>query len=197
VALIREPPSEIEASAVANLVDAAAFAGIPTPLRGKTMNRTNRVLAGSVVMLLLLLCVSVYTQVVAQRDKDGFLEGRNFKDGSVWVLTFVRTHSGQDLAYFNALSDLWRRQMDELKKEGVILSYKALQTNAARVEDHNVMLMVEYKDIRTWETNADRQAVIMQTIAREKPASAQILQDDKVREFFGNNMGREVIFRQP
>ena len=161
------------------------------------MNRTNRVLAGSVVMLLLLLCVSVYTQVVAQRDKDGFLEGRNFKDGSVWVLTFVRTHSGQDLAYFNALSDLWRRQMDELKKEGVILSYKALQTNAARVEDHNVMLMVEYKDIRTWETNSDRQAVIMQTIAREKPASAQILQDDKVREFFGNNMGREVIFRQP
>ena len=159
------------------------------------MNRTNRILAGSVVMLLLLLCVSVYTQVVAQRDKDGFLEGRNFRDGSVWVLTYVRTHSGQDLAYLNALSDLWRAQMEALKKEGVILSYKALQTNAARVEDHNVMLMVEYKDIRTWETNADKQAVIMQTIAREKVASSQILQDDKVREFFGNGMGREVIFR--
>ncbi|MCA1565789.1 MAG: hypothetical protein LC803_09160 [Acidobacteria bacterium] len=159
------------------------------------MNRTNRILAGSVVMLLLLLCVSVYTQVVAQRDKDGFLQGRNFKDGSLWVLTYVRTHSGQDLAYFNAISDVWRAQMEALKKEGIILSYKALQTNAARVEDHNVMLMVEYKDIRTWETNADKQAVIMQTIARDKAASSHVLHDDKVREFFGNGMGREIIFR--
>lgn len=146
-------------------------------------------------MLLLLLCVSVYTQVVAQRDKDGFLQGRNFKDGSLWVLTYVRTHSGQDLAYFNAISDVWRAQMEALKKEGIILSYKALQTNAARVEDHNVMLMVEYKDIRTWEANADKQAVIMQSIARQKETSAHVLHDDKVREFFGNGMGREIIFR--
>jgi hypothetical protein len=159
------------------------------------MYRTNRILAGSVVVLLLLLCASVYTQVTVPRDKDGFLEGRNFRDGSVWVFTFVRTHSGQDLAYLNALAAVWRRQMEELKKEGIIVSYKALQTNAARVEDHNVLLMVEYKDIRTWETNADRQAAILQTIGRQYPAESKVLQDDKIREFFGNNMGREVIFR--
>jgi hypothetical protein len=159
------------------------------------MNRINRALAGSVVVLLVLLCVSVYTQVVVKKDKDGFLEGRNFKDGSVWVMTYIRTHSGQDLAYLNALNEVWRKQMEELKKQGVILSYKALQTNAARVEDYNVLLMLEYKDIRTWESNAEKQAVILQGIARENPAASQVLQDDKVREFYGNNMGREIIFK--
>ncbi|MFP5265275.1 MAG: hypothetical protein ACLGJB_25605 [Blastocatellia bacterium] len=159
------------------------------------MNRINRTLAASVVVLAALLCVSVYAQIVVNKDKDGFLEGRNFRDGSVWTLTFIRTHSGQDLAYFNALADVWRKQMEELKKQGVILSYKALQTNAARVEDYNVMLMMEYKDIRTWETNADKQAVILQAIARENAASTQVLQDEKVREFFGTNMGREIVFK--
>jgi hypothetical protein len=159
------------------------------------MNRINRTLAASVVVLSALLCVSVYAQIVVNKDKEGFLEGRNFRDGSVWTLTFIRTHSGQDLAYFNALADVWKKQMEELKKQGVILSYKALQTNAARVEDYNVMLMMEYKDIRTWETNADKQAVILQTIARENATSTQILQDEKVREFFGTNMGREIVFK--
>jgi hypothetical protein len=184
----------IDAPAIINIVSASA-AGFRPLFRGKNMTRTNRILAGSVIMLLLLLCVSVYTQVAVKRDKDGFLEGRNFRDGSVWVLTFVRTNSGQDLAYFNALADVWKKQMEELKKEGVILSYKALQTNASRVEDNNVMLMLEYKDIRTWEANADKQAVILQTIARENAASWQVLQDDKIREFFGNNMGREIVFK--
>jgi hypothetical protein len=55
--------------------------------------------------------------------------------------------------------------------------------------------MLEYKDIRTWETNAEKQAVILQGIAREHVASSQVLQDDKVREFYGNNMGREIVFR--
>ncbi len=159
------------------------------------MNRINHTLAGSVVILVLLLCVSVYTQVTVPRDKDGFLEGRNFRDGSVWVLTFIRTHSGQDLAYLNALQDVWKKQMDELKRQGVILSYKALQTNAARIEDYNVLLMLEYKDIRTWESNAEKQAVILQSIARENATSWQVMQDDKVREFYGNNMGREIVFR--
>jgi hypothetical protein len=159
------------------------------------MNRINRTLTGSVVILLLLLCFSVYTQVTVPRDKDGFLEGRNFRDGSVWVLTFIRTHSGQDLAYLNALQDVWKKQMDELKKQGVIISYKALQTNASRIEDYNVLLMLEYKDIRTWESNAEKQAVILQSIARENASSSQVLQDDKVREFYGANMGREIVFR--
>lgn len=159
------------------------------------MNRINRALAGSVVVLLALLCVSVYTQVMVKKDKDGFLEGRNFRDGSLWIMTYIRTHSGQDLAYLNALQDVWKKQMEELKKQGVIISYKALQTNAARIEDYNVLLMLEYKDIRTWEANAEKQAMILQGIARENHGAWQILQDDKIREFYGNNMGREIVFK--
>ena len=159
------------------------------------MKKTNRILAGAVGILLLLLCVSVYTQVVVKRDKDGFLEDRNWRDGSVVVLTFVRTRTGQDLAYLDALADTWKKQQEALKNEGIILSYKVWQGNAASEDDFNIILMSEYKDFRVMEENADKQTVILQTIARETQTSAQVLSDDKVREFFGVRTGRTIVLR--
>jgi hypothetical protein len=159
------------------------------------MNRINRTLAGSVVILLLLLCASVYSQLVIKKDKDGFLEGRNYKEGTAWVVTFIKHKAGQDIFYLNALADVWRKQQEALKKEGVILSYKVLQTNATRLEDYNVMLLVEYKDIKSLEANADKQAVILQKIAQENPDSWKVLNDDKVYEYFGSNVSKEIIFK--
>jgi len=159
------------------------------------MKKTNRLLAGAVGVLLMLLCVSVYTQIDVKRDKDGFLEGRNWRDGSVIVMTFVRTRTGQDLAYLDALADTWKKQQEALKGEGIILSYKVWQGNAASETDFNVILMTEYKDFRVMEENADKQTVILQQIARETQTSSQILGDDKIREFFGTRTGRTIVLR--
>jgi hypothetical protein len=159
------------------------------------MTKTNRLLAGAAGVLLLLLSVSVYTQIKVDRDQGGFLEGRNWKDGSVIVMTFVRTRTGQDLAYLDAVADTWKKQQEALKSEGIILSYKVWQGNAATENDFNIILMTEYKDFRVMEESADKQTVILQTIARETQTSSQVLGDDKVREFFGTRAGRNIVLR--
>ena len=159
------------------------------------MNRTTRILAVSVVVLLSLLCVSVYSQIAVKKDKEGFLEGRNYREGTAWIATFIRHRAGQDTLYLSALADVWRKQQEALKKEGLILSYKVLQTNATRPEDYNIMLLVEYKDIKSWEANADKQAVILEKIAQENPASWKTLNDDKVFEYFGYNVSKEILFK--
>lgn len=159
------------------------------------MRKTNRLLVGAVGVLLVLLCVSVFTQIRVERDKEGFLEGRNWRDGSVVVMTFIRTRTGQDLAYLDAVADTWKKQQEALKGEGIILSYKVWQGNAASEDDFNIILMTEYKDFRTMEENGDKQTVILQQIARETQTSAQVLQDDKVREFFGTRTGRTIVLR--
>jgi hypothetical protein len=148
-----------------------------------------------VVVLLLLLCASVYSQLVIKKDPNGFQEGRNYKEGTAWVVTFIKHKAGQDIFYLNALADVWRKQQEALKKEGVILSYKVLQTNATRLEDYNIMLLVEYKDLKSWEANADKQAVILEKIAQENPASWKVLNDDKVYEYFGSNVSKEIVFK--
>lgn len=159
------------------------------------MKRTSRLVAGAVGVLFVLLCASVYTQIQVSRDKDGFLEGRNWRDGTVLVMTFLRSRTGQDLAYLDAAADAWKKQQEALKSEGIILSYRVLQGNAASEDDFNIILMTEYKDFRVMEENADKQTVILQQIARENQASAQVLQDDKVREYFGTRVVRNIILR--
>jgi hypothetical protein len=158
------------------------------------MKRINRALAASVLVLLVLLCASVYTQIVVKKDPGGFLEGRNYKEGTLWVTTFVRHRAGQDIPYLNALAVAWKKQMETLKKDGIILSYKVLQTNATRLADYNLMLLVEYKDMRTWEQNAEKQSVIQEAIARENPEQWKVMNDDQVQEFFGSNLAKEIIF---
>ena len=159
------------------------------------MKKTKLVLAGAAGVLLTLLSVSVYTQIEVKRDKDGFLEGRNWRDGNVIVMTFIRSRTGQDLAYLDAIADVWKKQQEALKSEGIITSYRVLQGNAASEQDFNIILMTEYKDFRAMEENADKQTVILQQIARENQASAQVIQDEKVREFFGVRTVRNIILR--
>ncbi|HVG19797.1 MAG TPA: hypothetical protein VNI02_12160 [Blastocatellia bacterium] len=159
------------------------------------MKKTKLVLAGAAGVLLTLLSVSVYTQIEVKRDKDGFLEGRNWRDGSVIVMTFIRSRTGQDLSYLDAIADVWKKQQEALKSEGIITSYRVLQGNAASEQDFNIILMTEYKDFRAMEENADKQTVILQQIARENQASAQVLQDEKVREFFGVRTVRNILLR--
>lgn len=159
------------------------------------MMKINRLLTAAVAVLIILLCASVYTQIKVNRDKEGFLEGRNWKDGNVLVMTFIRTRTGQDLAYLDAIADVWKKQQETLKSEGIIDSYRVLQGNAASEDDFNVILITEYKNFRAMEENADKQTVILQQIARENSEAAKVLNDDKVREFFATRVVRNIILK--
>lgn len=158
------------------------------------MRKTYIVLAGAGISLM-LLCVSVFTQIRVDRDKDGFLEGRNWRDGNVVHMTFIRTRTGQDLGYLEAIADVWKKQQEALKSEGIIAAYRILQGNAASEDDFNIILVTEYKDFRAMEENADKQTVILQKIAGEHKSSAQVFQDENAREFFGTRVLRNIILR--
>ena len=158
------------------------------------MRKTYIALA-SVGISLMLLCVSVFTQIRVDRDKDGFLADRNWRDGNVVHMTFIRTRTGQDLGYLEAIADVWKKQQEALKSEGIITNYRILQGNAASEDDFNIILVTEYKDFRAMEENADKQTVILQKIAGEHQKSAQLLQDENAREFFGTRVLRNIILR--
>jgi hypothetical protein len=157
--------------------------------------RKKYIVLASVGVSLMLLCVSVFTQIRVDRDKDGFLADRNWRDGNVVHMTFIRTRTGQDLGYLEAIADVWKKQQEALKGEGIIAGYRILQGNAASEDDFNIILVTEYKDFRAMEENADKQTVILQKIAGDHQSSAQVFQDEKVREFFGTRVLRNIILR--
>jgi hypothetical protein len=145
--------------------------------------KINRVLTGSLIVSLLLLGVSVFAQV-----------SRPYRNGSVWSIGFIRMKPGMETAYLNYVATDWKRDQEALKKDGLILSYKVLQTEAHGATDWNLMLLTEYKDMATLEANeAKEDALYQRTVGNDEKQRQGYRERLEIREVMAGRLAREII----
>ena len=145
--------------------------------------RTKRLLAAALAASLLLLAVTVYAQV-----------SRPFRNGSVWSIGFIRMKPGMETAYLNYIATDWKRNQEEMKKAGLILSYKVLTTEAHGANDWNIMQMTEYKDLSTMEANeAKEDALVQQVIGNDEKQRQGYRERLEIREVMGGRLAREIV----
>jgi len=143
----------------------------------------NRILIGSLVVLLLAASVVVLAQV-----------NRPYRNGSVWNVAFIRMKPGMETAYLNYIATDWKRSQEASKKEGLILSYKVLTTEAHGGGDFNIMLMTEYKDLATMEANENKAENLAQQIVGNDQKQMQGYKERlEIREVLQDRLAREII----
>ena len=146
------------------------------------MNR-NRALIGSLALIIMTLSVVVFAQV-----------SRPYRNGSVWNVAFIRIKPGMDAAYMNYLATDWKKSQEASKKEGLILSYKVLTTEAHGAGDFNLLLMTEYKDLATMEANEDKAENLAQQVVGNDAKQMQGYKDRlEIREVLQDRLAREII----
>jgi hypothetical protein len=142
-----------------------------------------RTLIGSVVLLMLIVGISVYSQV-----------NRPYRNASVWNIAFIRIKPGMDTAYMNYLAGPWKANQEAAKKEGLILSYKVISTEGHTPGDWNVMLMTEYKDLASMEANEDKADALAQKMVGNDEKQMQGYKDrSEIREVMGDRLAREIV----
>jgi len=147
------------------------------------MKSRNRSLVGSLIVLILTLSVVVVAQV-----------SRPYRNGSVWGISFIKMKPGMDTAYLNYIATDWKRNQEASKKEGLILSYKVLTTEAHGGGDWNIMLMTEYKDMATMEANEAKADNLLQTVIGNDEKQMQGYRDRlQVREVLETRLAREIV----
>ena len=147
------------------------------------MKSRNRSLVGSLIVLILTLSVVVVAQV-----------SRPYRNGSVWGISFIKMKPGMDTAYFNYIATDWKKNQEASKKEGLILSYKVLTTEAHGAADFNIMLMTEYKNMATMEANETKADNLSQTVSGNDEKQMQGYRDRlQIREVLENRLAREVV----
>jgi len=92
--------------------------------------------------------------VIAQEEKVKDL----YEEGTVWNVTYVRTHANMDNQYLIGLSKTWASAMEKYKDAGLIVSYKILVGEASNEDDFNMMLMIGFKDYATYDPDPERDA---------------------------------------
>jgi len=147
------------------------------------MKSRTRMLVGSLIVLILTLGVVVVAQV-----------NRPFRNGSVWNVAFIQMKPGMETAYLNYIATDWKRNQEASKKEGLILSYKVLTTEAHGSGDWNIMLMTEYKDMATMEANEAKADNLLQTVVGTDEKQMQGYRDRlQIREVLENRLAREIV----
>lgn len=142
-----------------------------------------RILVGSIIAILLTFSVVVFAQVA-----------RPYRNGSVWNVAFIRVKPGMDSAYMNYLATDWKKNQEALKKDGLIISYKVLTTEAHGSGDFNTLLMTEYKDLATMEANEGKADNLAQQIVGNDQKQMQGYKDRlEIREVLQDRLAREII----
>jgi hypothetical protein len=145
--------------------------------------KTKRLLVAALAASLLLLAASVYAQV-----------RRPFRNGSVWSVSFIRMKPGMDTAYLNYVATDWKKEQEALKKDGQILSYKVLTSEPHNPQDFNIMLLTEYKDLATMETNEQKADDLAQKVIGTDEKQMQGYRERlEIREVLGVRLAREMI----
>jgi len=147
------------------------------------MKNRNRILVGLLVAFVLTLSIVVVAQV-----------SRPYRNGSVWNVAFIRMKPGMDTAYLNYIATDWKRNQEALKKDGLILSYKVLTTEAHGAADFNIMLMTEYKNLATMEANEAKADNLAQTVIGNDQKQMQGYRERlEIREVLQDRLAREII----
>ena len=147
------------------------------------MKNKTRILTGSLIVLILTLSIVVIAQV-----------NRPYRNGSVWSIGFIQMKPGMETAYLTYIADGWKRGQEALKKDGQIISYKVLTTEAHGSGDWNIMLMTEYKDLATMEANETKADNLTQTVIGNDEKQMQGYRDRlQIREVLENRLAREII----
>ncbi len=142
--------------------------------------------------LFAFLALALMAVSTAQADDRVYNDG-----GSVWAVSFIETKPGYFDDYIDNLNQIWRRYLDEQKKDGDIISYKMIPIAFPRDGEPNLMLMVEYKNWATFDRGNDYFDKLAAKLQGGVDTATQSNIDrEKIRSLRGGFVGREITFKK-
>jgi hypothetical protein len=75
-----------------------------------------------------------------------YSDGRDYNDGTVKNITFIRTVDGHFDDYMHWLATTYKKQQEAAKAAGIIIRYEVLVAQPHNAQDADVILVTEFKN---------------------------------------------------
>ena len=140
-------------------------------------------------------CIALAALLIALYSGGASAEERSYTEGSVWTMTMIRTADGFSDVYLESLGQSYKPILDEAKKQGLVLSWKIIETNAMGPDDWNILLLTEYKNWAAFDGLDEKfLPILRKTLSQD--AERNLMEDRlTVRRFVGDKVGQELILR--
>jgi hypothetical protein len=143
----------------------------------------------SVALLLAALAALAASAAYSQED-------HAYTQGTVTIVSFVRTEPGMFDDYLRYLSNTYKKIMEEEKKQGIIVDYALYQALPATPQDADVILTVTYKNMAAFDGLQARTDPLIKEIFGSLPKAAAASADrEKLRKQLGAQMVRQLILK--
>ena len=121
---------------------------------------------------------------------------RPYSEGTVSVVSSIRTEPGQHENYMKYLATTYRQLMDEQKKAGHIVDWSVYETRPRSPGDPNLYLLTTYKNLAAMDGLQDKVEAIQEKIIGNKDArDAAMVARGKMRSLVGSEVIRKVDFK--
>ena len=121
---------------------------------------------------------------------------RPYTEGTVSVVSSLRTEPGQHENYMKYLATTYRQLMDEQKKAGHIVDWSVYETRPRSPGDPNVYLITTYKNMAAMDGLQEKSEAIQEKIIGNQDArDAAMVARGKMRTLIGSEVIRKVDFK--
>ena len=119
-----------------------------------------------------------------------------YTEGSVWNITMVKTKPGMSDDYLKGIAKTFKGTLDEAKKQVLILDYKILIGDASNPQDFDILLMVESKNMASFDNAREKFDPITNKISgsidQQRATATKRLE---IREIMGAKLMREITLK--
>jgi hypothetical protein len=147
----------------------------------------------SVTLALAALCKA---QTTSPATKSAGGSSAPYTEGSVWVLTMIKTKAGLSDDYFKQISGTVKPVYEEGKKQKIILDYKILEGDAMGPHDFNVLILVEYANMAALDGLRDKMdPILAKVMGSEDQRRDLAVKRLDIREILGTKTMREITLK--
>ena len=139
------------------------------------------------VCSVLTLLIAMFAQSLACAAE------RVWEDGTVWSVAYVETKPGKFNDYIADLNNGWR-QFNE--KDDAVVSYHILQVPAARDNEPNLILLVEYENWAAFDRGVEYfDELAAEIFGSSDRAIQESIDREDIRVLRGSLSAQEVVFK--
>jgi hypothetical protein len=121
---------------------------------------------------------------------------RPYTEGTVSVVSSIRTEPGQHENYLKYLATTYKQLMEEQKKAGHIIDWSVYETRPRSPDDPNLYLVTTYKNLAAMDGLQDKVEAIQEKIIGNQDARDAAMQArGKMRSLVGSEVIRKVEFK--
>jgi hypothetical protein len=119
-----------------------------------------------------------------------------YKEGTVTQVSSIKTKEGHFLDYWTFLSTSWRQEMEEAKKQGIVVSYTVFSATPRTPHDPDLYLIVEYPNLAALDGIDEKMGAIDKKVwGSLKQASQSDADREAIRTVLGTEIVRQLHFK--